>query len=258
VLGWLILRGRCRSCRAPISPRYPAVELLNGLLYLGLALLFGASVATLVKMALATALVVLALVDLDHHILPDAITLSFLAAGLFVGALLAPAPGPRRLLAALGGLGLGAFTGMVLGWDRRRDADAAFPDLPGLAMLLVFLAWQVWLRMPVERVATAAGGYLVMAALAWAAARYFGQEALGQGDWKMVAMLGAFLGIQGTLLAVFLGTLTGALYGLALIALGRGSRRTPVPFGTFLSLGGLAVLLAGGPLLRWYGGLYRG
>ena len=85
VLGWLWLRGRCRSCSAPISMRYPAVELLNGLLYLGLALLFGPSGATLLKMALSTSLLVLALIDLEHQILPDAITLPGLVLGLAGG-----------------------------------------------------------------------------------------------------------------------------------------------------------------------------
>ena len=126
-------------------------------------------------------------------------------------------------------------------------------------MLGAFLAWQravtaTWS----EAAAAAAMGYLLMAALAFVAARYYGQEALGEGDWKMVAMLGALFGWQGMLLSVFLGALGGALVGLFLVALGRGSRRMKIPLGTFLALGGLVVMFAGGPLLAWYKGLYRG
>jgi leader peptidase (prepilin peptidase)/N-methyltransferase len=203
VLGWLWLKGRCRSCRAPISPRYPAVELANGLLYLGLAIVRGPSYALLVDMALATALVVLALVDFDHQLLPDAITLPGIAVGLLASLL----PGARASL--------------------------------------------------VEAALAAGGGYLMMMAIGKLADWYYGEYALGQGDWKMVAMLGAFLGWRGMMLAVFLGTLLGAIVGLSLVALGKGSRKSKLPLGTFLAAGGLGVLFAGGPVLRWYGSLYR-
>jgi leader peptidase (prepilin peptidase)/N-methyltransferase len=202
VLGWLWLKGRCRSCGAPISPRYPAVELLNGLLYLGLAFVYGPGVGLLVAMALGTALVVLALIDLDHQILPDVITLPGIAAGL---------------VASL---------------------------LPGARLSLV------------QAALAAAAGYLMMMGVGKLADWYYGEHALGQGDWKMVAMLGAFLGWRGMLLAVFLGTFLGAAFGLAMVALGRGSRRTKLPLGTFLAAGGLAVLLAGERVLRWYGSFY--
>jgi len=259
VLAWLWLRGRCRSCRAPIPVRYPAVELLNGLLYLGLASLFGPAPATFVKMALVTALVVLALIDLEHQVLPDVITLSGTAAGLVFGALLMG--GPDRYLAALGGLAMMAVVGMVLRWDRRRDGEIATagPDWKMVAMLLAFLLWQSALpAAPREPALAATLGYLLMAGIAHVAARYYGREALGQGDWKMVSMLGAFFGLQGVLLAVFLGTLAGAASGLLLVAMRRGSRRMEVPLGTFLALGALTVIFAGDPLLGWYRSLYRG
>jgi leader peptidase (prepilin peptidase) / N-methyltransferase len=203
VLAWLWLRGRCRACRAPISIRYPAGELANGLLYAALAASFGPTPQTVVKMALATALLVLGLIDLDHQLLPDVITLPGIAVGL---------------LATL---------------------------VPGTA-----LTW--W-----ESALATAGGFAVMAAVGNAAKWYYGEEALGMGDWKMTAMLGAFFGWQGMLLALFLGTLAGAAIGLLLVGLGRGSRRTKIPLGTFLALGGLVTLFAGQPLLGWYRGLLR-
>ena len=81
VLGWLLLRGRCRACRAPISWRYPVVEAANGLLWLALAALDGPRPQTFVAMALVTALLVLGLIDLDHQILPDVITLPGIVGG---------------------------------------------------------------------------------------------------------------------------------------------------------------------------------
>ena len=197
VLGWLLLRGFCRSCRTPISMRYPAIEALNGLLYWFLAATRGASAASFVAMGLATVLLVLSLVDLDHHLLPDAITLPGIVAGCLASLVRQP---------------------------------------PG----------------PLEAALSAAFGYLGMAALARAAEWYYGEEALGQGDWKMIAMLGAFLGARPTLAALFLATAAGATLGLFMIVIGRGSRRMRLPLGTFLGWGGLGVLLAGDGLLALY------
>jgi leader peptidase (prepilin peptidase)/N-methyltransferase len=234
------------------------VELLNGLLYLGLARVGGATAGTAVAMALATVLVILALIDLDHQILPDVITLPALLGGLVFGVVREPAPVVDRWLAALGGLASILVVGMVTAFDRRRGDDARGPDWAMVAMLLGFAGWH-WLVLGVPSwpALVAAASYLLMAGVAAAALWYYGQEALGQGDWKMVAMLGAFLGGQGTLLAVFLGTLAGASTGLALLAVGRGSRRMKIPLGTFLAVGALAVLLAGEALLGWYLGRQR-
>ena len=203
VLSFLLLGGRCRSCRKAISLRYPAVELGNGLLYMGLAFRIGAGVAAALAMVFATLLLILSLIDLDHHLLPDVLTLPGIAFGLGASLLRQP---PAIIEAAL----------------------------------------------------CAAGGYLALAALARTAHWYYGEEALGQGDWKLVAMLGAFLGVKPTLLAVLLGTFAGALLGIGLmVALGR-SGRTRLPLGSFLGFGGLLTLLAGQPLLGWYQALFRG
>lgn len=206
VLGWLLLRGFCRSCRQPIGVRYPVVEAVNGALYFALAARGGMAPATFVAMGLASALLVLSLIDAEHHLLPDAITLPGIAVGI---------------------------------------AASFLPGGPG----------------PVESVLAAALGYLGMALVARLAEWYYRHyrheavEALGQGDWKMVAMLGAFFGVRPMLLTLLLATATGAAFGLALIATGGGSRRTAVPLGTFLGLAGLCVLLCGDRLLVWYEGL---
>jgi leader peptidase (prepilin peptidase)/N-methyltransferase len=204
ILSYLALGGRCRACRTAISLRYPAVEAANGLAYFAVATSLGPTPRALTAMAFATSLIVLGLIDLDHQILPNAITLPGIAAGL--AASLLPGAGPRLLEAA----------------------------------------------------AAAGAGYLALAAVAAVARWHYGHEALGQGDWKMVAMMGAFLGVRGTLVAVFLGTLTGAVVGLGAIALGRGTRRSKLPLGSFLAIGGLAALVAGDRLTAAYRGLWGG
>ncbi len=204
VLGWLLLRGRCRACRAPISPRYPAVEAANGLLWLALAVVRGPQAQTFVEMALVTALLVLSFIDLEHQILPDVITLPGVAAGL----------------------------------------AASF--LPGSHVR------------PLGALLAAAGGWLAFAAVAKAYQRVRGVEGLGQGDWKLAAMLGAFLGWQPMLLTVLIATLAGTLVGLGAVALRGRDMRHALPLGTFLGAAGIAVVFVGEPILSWYQGLFRG
>jgi len=202
LLGFALLGGFCGRCRQPISLRYPVVEAANGSLYFLIASTRGPSASAVAAMAFASALLVLSLVDLEHHLLPDAITLPGIALGLAASFLAGP---------------------------------------PG----------------PLEAAGSAAFGYLGMGAVARLAEWYYGHEALGRGDWKMAAMLGAFFGARPTLLTLFLATAAGATLGLTLIATGRLSRRSPLPLGTFLGLAGLCVLLFGDRLLAWYDGVLR-
>ncbi len=204
VLSWLWLRGRCRACRAPISLRYPLVEALNGALYGGLASVGGLSTWTLVAMPLATGLLVLSLIDLDHHLLPNVITRPGIAAGLL----------------------------------------ASF--LPG------------WPTKSLESFLAAVGGYLAFWAVARAYQRIRGEEGLGQGDWKMAALIGAFLGWQKLLLVVFVASLLGAVVGMLFIAFRGRDLRFPLPLGTFLGAAGIASLFVGDPLLAWYAAFFRG
>jgi len=101
----------------------------------------------------------------------------------------------------------------------------------------------------------AAGGYLAFFAVATAYRRLRGVEGLGQGDWKLAAMLGAFLGWEPLLLTIFFAALSGTLVGLALMLLRGRTLRHALPLGTFLGLSAIVVLFVGEPLLRWYRGL---
>jgi leader peptidase (prepilin peptidase)/N-methyltransferase len=203
VLSYLVLRGRCRRCRAPISARYPLVEAANGAAWFGLAVLMGPTPRTVAMMALVTTLLVLSLIDLDWQILPNVITIP----GVVVGLLASLLPGPPSVLGAM---------------------------------------------------AAAAGGYLALMTLALAWKHFRRVDALGQGDWKMTAMLGAFLGWQGMLLTVFLASVMGTLVGVSLMIFGGRTSQHRLPLGTFLGLAGIAVVFVGDPLLAWYRGLLAG
>jgi leader peptidase (prepilin peptidase)/N-methyltransferase len=198
LLSWLLLGGRCRDCREPIPWRYPAVEAANGLLWLAVALRYGASLQAMLWMVLATALLVLGLIDLEHQLLPDAVTLPGIAFGV----------------------------------------AASF--FPGATVT------------PFASLAAAAGGWLAFAAFALAWKKLRGIDALGEGDWKMAAMLGAFFGWERLLLTVLLATATGSLVGVLILSLGRGGLRSKLPLGTFLALAGLGMVLGGEELLAGY------
>jgi len=111
---------------------------------------------------------------------------------------------------------------------------------------------------PWASAAAAAGGYLILFAVAKGYLALRGREGLGQGDWKMVAMLGAFLGWQKMLLAVFLASVGGTVVGLALIGFGGRDLQHRLPLGTFLGAAGIFVVFEGDALLAWYRGLMEG
>lgn len=193
VLSWLMLRGRCRGCKARISPRYLLVELVVALLSVVCAWQFGLTLQALLMFALLAALLAVALIDWEHMIIPDGISLGFLALGL--------------LVSRIAGLGiLNSLIGAVVG-----------------------------------------GGLLLVVAVAWEKLR--GIEAMGGGDIKLMAAVGAFLGAVDALLVIFLGAFLGALFGTVLL---RRNAQARIAFGTFLSAATFLVVFFGDVAVAWY------
>jgi leader peptidase (prepilin peptidase) / N-methyltransferase len=201
VVSWLLLGGRCRICRAPISARYPMLELTNGVLWALVFLRAPHWPELLGGVFFASACLALAAIDLEFQILPDRITLTGLAAGILLSFFSKTrTPGSALLGAAVGGGGL---------------------------FLIAFLY---------EKIA--------------------GQEGMGLGDVKMLAMIGAFLGPVGVLMTVLAASLSGSVVGIAAIALGRGDRKMRLPFGVFLAAGGVAAFFFADPFLARYRALW--
>ncbi|MFA5112969.1 MAG: prepilin peptidase [Candidatus Margulisiibacteriota bacterium] len=199
IFGYLLLLGKCRGCRAPISPRYPLVEALTGLLFLLIVGQGGGDPARLIFTAFVVCcLIVVFFIDLELQVIPDAVNIAGTAAGLVY-----------NLSRGLADFFLPALAGMFAGY------------------LLMFLIGKL-------------GTFL------------FKQEALGEGDMYLAAMLGACLGWSGMLLAVFLGYLAAALVLLVLLAAGRVKMGQQVPFGPALAAGGVIVLLWGEQIIHWY------
>lgn len=204
LVSYVFLRGRCRACHAAIPWRYPLVELAGGLLLLALWRTFPAPLL-LAYVPFGLALAALTAIDVEHRLLPDAITLPGILLGL--------------LLALL---------------------------LPGLVF---------W-----EAAAGALAGAALFAGIALAYEKLTGRQGLGWGDVKLLAMIGAFLGVQALPWVIFLSAGLGALAGVAqMVVRGPGARgqwRTlALPYGPFLALGAVAYLFGSAwlPLLR--GGL---
>lgn len=200
VVSWLVLRGRCRQCGAAISAQYPVIEIVTAVLAVTIVAWTAPGPLLASRLVFATTLIVLFMIDLEHQILPNSITLPGIGIG-FLCSLMAP-PGP-----------LDSVLGILLG-----------------------------------------GGVLYVIAAGYYMLR--GEEGMGMGDVKMLAMIGAFLGWRAVLLTLVLASFAGAVVGAALVATSRGGMRYALPFGTFLAMGALIAMLAGDAILSWYLGFY--
>jgi leader peptidase (prepilin peptidase) / N-methyltransferase len=196
VVSFVALRGRCRTCGGPISVRYPLIEALTAAMFALAWWYYGPSLLLLSRLVFGCALLVLFAIDLEHHLLPNAITLP----GIIVGFAFSIFTEPGWLASIIG---------IVVGGG------------------VLFLVAEVYYRVRRE-------------------------EGLGMGDVKMLAMVGAFVGWQLTLLTLMLASFGGTIIGVALIISKRGGMKYALPFGTFLALGAAAAATVGPAILHWY------
>ncbi|MCH8959452.1 MAG: prepilin peptidase [Proteobacteria bacterium] len=204
ILSYLWLRGKCAACATRISPRYPAVELLTGIVSVLVVWRFGFTLEALAALFLSWTLIALSGIDLDHKLLPDSLTLPLLWTGLLI-----------------------SLAGKLV------SAETLFID-------------------PADSIAGAVIGYLAL----WSVYQLFllitGKEGMGYGDFKLLAALGAWLGLQQLPLVIFFSALVGAAAGIVMIvALGRG-RQIPIPYGPYLAVAGWVALMWGGDLSAYY------
>lgn len=206
VISYLLLRGRCRSCGAAISARYPLIEGATALLFLGSFLRFGIAWAAVVGALFCALMVALAMIDLDHMILPDVLTWPGVVAGILLQPLVlwaSPgAAGPWRAMAG-GALGAAAGAGILLavwgGWYLlRHEEGMGLGDVKMLAAIGAFLGWHgVLVSLFLGALSGAAVGLSVMA---WRG-----------GDLKSKLPFGTFLALGG-LIALFAGEWIVATY----------------------------------------------
>lgn len=140
ILSWLLLRGRCRRCGAPISARYPALEALTAVLFVACVERFGFTMQALAAVVFCCLLVVLAAIDLEHFLLPDRITFPGIALGWLAQYWL-----PTSLIEAVVGalVGAGVLILLINAWYWLRDEESmGLGDVNMLAMIGAFLGWQ--------------------------------------------------------------------------------------------------------------------
>jgi leader peptidase (prepilin peptidase) / N-methyltransferase len=249
VFGWLWLRGKCRNCGLAISPMYPLVELATGLLFVACYLEFGLT-QTAVKWLFFTCLIiVLTITDLRVRMLPDLVNWPGFVAGLFFSAVVPPNDGAAAVLYA-----------------------ALFRRMPPAPVQGLF-----------DALLGAAFGSFLLWGVAVLYKRVRGREGMGMGDVKMMAMVGAFLGVRGAFLTILLGTLLGTLVGITIIVVlyaagwqrklaERASRRQlgsvnalrwaianqyQLPLGTFLGIAALLVVYFGPEMMMRWSQLFR-
>ncbi|HEY1469510.1 MAG TPA: prepilin peptidase [Candidatus Acidoferrum sp.] len=236
ILGWLWLRGKCRNCRLPISPMYPIIEFLTGAMFVLTYYTYDVTLATFKFLILGCLLIILIVTDLRVRMLPDAINWPGLGVGLAFSVKVPPSDG---IAAAL-----------------FQRSDLLQPPTAVLGLIDALLG--------------AALGSLLL----WSAAYLYKlvrkREGMGMGDVKMMAMVGAFLGVRGAFLTILLGTLLGSIVGLTLVgalyafgwkkkvaerAYRRGlgevsalrwtiASQYQLPFGTFLGIAAFLVVYA--------------
>lgn len=244
VLSWLILRGRCRKCKAPITPRYMIVELVCGLLFLATLYVFGPTLAAVKYAVLSFLLLGLIFTDAETQLLPDAMTIPGTVIGLAFS-LFVPL---NDVVTQLGP----AVLDRHLDWRFASFLDSLLGALVGAGF--------IW---------AARIGY-------WLVRRV---EGMGLGDVKLMALIGSFIGFKLTLFTILGASIAGALYGLSAVPVvwvkrrrrwlsrGHGSsvareratqsarlvlRYHAMPFGVFLGSVALLAVFFGHRLLSWY------
>ncbi len=141
ILSYLVLRGRCRSCKTPISWRYPLVEAINGLLTLALFVRFGPSLTFLALFLFCSALVVITFIDFDHQIIPDVISLPGIVVG-FVFSFFLPWLGWQSSLIGIVAGGGTIWLIIELYYRLRKEEGMGGGDIKLLAMIGAFLGWR--------------------------------------------------------------------------------------------------------------------
>ncbi|MFK2903223.1 prepilin peptidase [Dyella ginsengisoli] len=197
LLGWLLLKGRCRYCHASISIQYPLVELLSGLCSAVIVWRFGMGWTAAAGLLFTWTLIALSGIDFRTQLLPDQLVYPLLWLGLL------------------------------------------------LSLKPLFVS-------PSAAILAAAIGYLSLWSVYWVFKLLTGKEGMGHGDFKLLAALGAWMGLSCLLPVVLLSSLIGALVGGTMMALKRHERDVPMPFGPFIAAAGWVWFVAGDRMLDAY------
>jgi len=197
LVSYLILGGKCATCKHKISLRYPFVELLTGVLSAAVVYHFGFSLQSLFGVLLTWILVTLSFIDFDHKLLPDDIVLPTLWLGL------------------------------------------------GLSLWPVF-------ALPIDAIIGAIAGYLSFWIVFQVFLRLTGKEGMGYGDFKLMALLGAWLGWQYLPQIILVSAVLGSIVGISIMVIKKADGKLAIPFGPYIAIAGWVAMLWGDELNRAY------
>ncbi|MEE9397702.1 MAG: A24 family peptidase [Methylococcales bacterium] len=197
ILSYLFLKGRCAHCNTKISARYPLVELFTSVCTALAAWHFGFGWEALLAFILVWSLISLSLIDIDHQLLPDSITLPLLWLGLFISVFGIYTDSPASIIGAVAGY---------------------------LTLWLVYHLFKL----------------------------VTGKEGMGYGDFKLLSLLGAWMGWQFLPLIILLSSLVGAIIGISMMLFFNHDRQTPIPFGPYLAAAGFIALIWGERIIAYY------
>jgi leader peptidase (prepilin peptidase) / N-methyltransferase len=248
LLSWVLLAAKCRNCKAGIPWRYPAVELATGLWFAVVAFSFfvwaesdhpfSVFLPQVGVFILGFLLIGLLVMDWQTHTLPDAFTLTGIAIGFLLVCVQA-----IFLPSGIGDVHLNPRSQMRLSspgsFASQGDVFLTGPEHLVFGRLLAICA--------------AAAIPWIIRALYKALRR---REGLGLDDMKLMAMIAAFLGFAPAMLALFVGVILAAFYGIVLLARRKATSTSQIPLGTFLCIGGLLAALFAEPMLSWYRGFF--
>ena len=209
-ISFIILKARCRHCQGVISPRYFLVEFLTAGIFLALFLRFGLSPELFIYLPLATGLILITFIDFDHMIIPDVVTLPGIILGIVLSTLYPEIQREIMHFSIVSATRLSGFFSSIFG---------AF--VGGFFLYLIGVIG--------EKIAR--------------------KEAMGGGDVKLLAMIGAFLGWQLVALTIFLSAFAGSIIGIiAKIKKGK----SYLPYGPYLALGAIFSIFRGKAVIEWY------
>ena len=209
LISYILLRGKCRNCKVTISPRYFFVEFITGLMFLFLMMKFGLSFDFFIFAVFTCVLTIVTFIDFEHYLIPDVLVLPGIVLGLAVSI--------RNSLLA---------NSNALFFNFSYPLSAFMNSLTGACL-----------------------GFLSLFIVAVLGEMLFKKEAMGGGDLKLLAMMGAFLGWKNVLFTIFISSLVGSVIGITLIILKKKGKKEYMPYGPYLALAGIISIFWGDILI---------
>ncbi len=247
ILSWILLKGKCRYCGQKISPRYPLIELLTGILFIIIYNVYGLNFITINYLVLISLLIIITFIDIDYYIIPDSI---IILGSIFAVLFNLTNKGISIIDSVIGGVicsgGMLLLIILIELVVKKIILGSIFAVLfnltnKGISIIDSVIGGVI-----------CSGGMLLLIILIELVVK---KEVIGGGDIKLFFMIGLFLGLKLGLLTIILSIYVGAFYGIVTIIYSKIKKReynSMIPYGPFISLGAIISVLCGTNIINWY------